>query len=95
MFRGLRCKSDLPKFLGKSLAFRGDDGNRTHGEGFADPCLATWRRRQMNDSTPQSYANQDDLSIKHVASVHFKLEAKLLVAPVDEGEEQSDNLPHK
>ena len=49
----------------------------------------------MNGSTLQSYANQDDLSIKHVAGVHFKLEAKLLKAPVDGGEEQSDNLPHK
>jgi hypothetical protein len=26
--------------FGKALAFRGDDGNETHDEGFADPRLA-------------------------------------------------------
>jgi hypothetical protein len=29
---------------------RGDGGIRTHGGGFADPCLATWRRRRERDA---------------------------------------------
>ncbi len=44
-----RCEpneNDLPCTHGRSLYFRGDEGNRTPGEGFADPCLATWRRRR-------------------------------------------------
>jgi hypothetical protein len=55
---------------------RGVDGIRTRGEGFADPCLTTWRRRRIRkvksgrwDSNPRPSPWQGDvLPLNHARS---------------------------
>ena len=42
----LRAWCARAEFVRIALVFGGDDRIRTGDEGFADPCLTTWRRRR-------------------------------------------------
>ena len=42
----LRVWRTRAEFVQVALVFGGDDRIRTGDEGFADPCLTTWRRRR-------------------------------------------------
>jgi hypothetical protein len=54
---------------------RGVGGNRTHDEGFADPCLSTWRRRRTADT----FRVEDSTRSRYLVNpyLHFERRVKL------------------